>query len=63
LLQADAVHKQNLLWWLRKRDAENEAARALRDVERAANELEAETASPRRGWTPTASCHISRGAP
>ncbi|HET9041926.1 MAG TPA: chromosome segregation protein SMC [Burkholderiales bacterium] len=43
-LQADASHKQNLLWWLRKRDAENEATRALRDVERAANELEAETA-------------------
>jgi chromosome segregation protein len=34
-LQADAIHKQNLLWWLRKRDAENEATRALRDVERA----------------------------
>ncbi len=43
-LQAEAGHKQQLLWWLRKRDAENEAARALRDVERAANELEAETA-------------------
>ena len=43
-LQSEAVHKQNLLWWLRKRDAENEATRALRDVERAANELEAETA-------------------
>jgi hypothetical protein len=25
-------------------------------------ELEAEIAAPRRGWTPTASCHISRGA-
>jgi len=43
-LQAEAGHKQQLLWWLRKRDAENEAARALREVERAANELEAETA-------------------
>jgi chromosome segregation protein len=43
-LHSEATHKQNLLWWLRKRDAENEAARALRDVERAANELEAETA-------------------
>jgi len=43
-LQADATHKQSLLWWLRKRDAENEAGRAQRDVERAANELEAETA-------------------
>jgi chromosome segregation protein len=43
-LQAEAEHKQHLLWWLRKRDAENEAARALRDVERAANDLEAETA-------------------
>ncbi|HSD41061.1 MAG TPA: chromosome segregation protein SMC [Burkholderiales bacterium] len=43
-LQAEATHKQNLLWWLRKRDAENEAGRAQRDVERAANELESETA-------------------
>jgi chromosome segregation protein len=43
-LQADATLKQGLLWWLRKRDAENEAGRAQRDVERAANELEAETA-------------------
>ncbi|HSD54178.1 MAG TPA: chromosome segregation protein SMC [Burkholderiales bacterium] len=43
-LQAEATHKQSLLWWLRKRDAENEAVRARRDVERATNELEAETA-------------------
>jgi chromosome segregation protein len=43
-LQAESEHKQHFLWWLRKRDAENEAARALRDVERAANDLEAETA-------------------
>jgi chromosome segregation protein len=43
-LQTEAEHKQHLLWWLRKRDAENEAGRALRDVERAANDLEAETA-------------------
>ena len=43
-LQSEATHKQSLLWWLRKRDAENEAARALREVERVANELEAGTA-------------------
>jgi chromosome segregation protein len=43
-LQAEATQKQSLLWWLRKRDAENEAGRALRDLERAATELEAETA-------------------
>ena len=31
-LQAEAAHQQNLLWWLRKRDAENEAQRvAARD--------------------------------
>jgi chromosome segregation protein len=43
-LQAEAAHKQHLLWWLRKRDAENESGRMQREVERTANELEAETA-------------------
>jgi chromosome segregation protein len=43
-LQAEAAHKQGLLWWLRKRDAENEATRVQREVERTSNELEAETA-------------------
>jgi chromosome segregation protein len=43
-LQAEASHKQNVVWWLRRRDAENEAQRAARDIERITNELEAETA-------------------
>jgi len=43
-LQGEAAHKQNLLWWLRKRDAENDAQRAQREIDRVATELEAETA-------------------
>jgi chromosome segregation protein len=43
-LQAEAAHKQNLLWWLRKRDADNEAQRVAREIDRVAVELEAETA-------------------
>jgi len=43
-LQAEAAHKQNVVWWLRKRDAESEAQRAGRDIERGVNELEAEIA-------------------
>jgi chromosome segregation protein len=43
-LQAEAAHKQHLLWWLRKRDAESEAQRVAREIDRVANELEAETA-------------------
>jgi chromosome segregation protein len=43
-LQSDAAHKQSLLWWLRKRDAENEAQRVAREIARVATELEAETA-------------------
>ena len=43
-LQLEATHKQNVVWWLRKRDAENEAHRTAREVERVANELEAATA-------------------
>jgi chromosome segregation protein len=43
-LHSEAAHKQNVVWWLRRRDADNEAQRATRDVERVTNELEAETA-------------------
>ncbi len=43
-LQAEAAHKQAALWWLRKRDAENDAQRVTRDIDRVATELEAETA-------------------
>ncbi len=46
-LQAEAAHKQSLLWWLRKRDAEGDAQRARREIERATTELEAETARVR----------------
>ena len=43
-LQSDAALKQSLLWWLRKRDAENEAQRVAREIDRVATDLEAETA-------------------
>ncbi len=43
-LQAELRTTQNLLWWIRKRDAGNARERAVRDVERVATELEAETA-------------------
>ncbi len=46
-LQAEAAHRQNLLWWLRKRDAESEAQRVAREIDRVGNELEAETAQLR----------------
>ena len=43
-LQRDMQQKQNLLWLLRKNEADNEAQRHARDIDRASNELEAETA-------------------
>ena len=43
-LQGDMQRKQNLLWLLRKMEAENEAQRHAREIDRAANDLEAETA-------------------
>jgi chromosome segregation protein len=43
-LQGDMQRKQNLLWLLRKTEAENEAQRHTRDIDKVANELEAETA-------------------
>jgi len=43
-LQGDMQRKQQLLWLLRKNEADNEAQRHAREVERSANELEAETA-------------------
>ena len=46
-LQGEATHKQHLLWALRKRDAENDAQRVTREIDRVATELEAETARVR----------------
>jgi chromosome segregation protein len=46
-LQGEAAHKQSLLWLLRKRDAEHDAQRVKRDIDRVATELEAETARVR----------------
>ena len=43
-LQADMQCKQNMLWLLRKMEAENEAQRHTREIDKAANELEAEIA-------------------
>jgi chromosome segregation protein len=43
-LQGDMQRKQNLLWLLRKMEADNEAQRHAREIDKAANELEAETA-------------------
>ena len=43
-VQGDMQRKQNLLWLLRKIEAENEAQRHAREIDRAANDLEAETA-------------------
>ena len=43
-LQAEAAHKQQLVWWLRRRDADHDAQRARREVDRVTNELEAATA-------------------
>jgi len=43
-LSADRAQKQNLLWLLRRNEAEAEAQRHARDIERAATELESETA-------------------
>ncbi|HEY9397506.1 MAG TPA: chromosome segregation protein SMC [Burkholderiales bacterium] len=42
--QVEARDKQNLLWFLRKQDAEADAQRMQRDIEQAVNALEAETA-------------------
>ncbi len=46
-LQSEAAHKQSLLWLLRKRDAEHDAQRVKREIDRVATELEAETARVR----------------
>ena len=46
-LQAQLAERQNLLWLLKRNDARNERERAAREVERATNRLEAETASLR----------------
>ncbi|HKY01191.1 MAG TPA: chromosome segregation protein SMC, partial [Burkholderiales bacterium] len=42
--QTEARDKQNMLWSLRKRDAEAETERVQREIEKAVNEVEAETA-------------------
>jgi chromosome segregation protein len=46
-LSAERQHKQNLLWLLRRNDAEAETARHAREIERGTIELEAETARMR----------------
>ncbi|MBS1138319.1 MAG: chromosome segregation protein, partial [Proteobacteria bacterium] len=46
-LQAELAERQNLLWLLKRNDARSERERAAREVERATNKLEAETASLR----------------
>ncbi|MBE0614189.1 MAG: chromosome segregation protein SMC [Burkholderiales bacterium] len=43
-LQGDMQRKQNIMWLLRKIEADNETQRHAREIEKAANELEAETA-------------------
>ena len=43
-LSADRQHKQNLLWALRRQEAEVEEQRHHREIERLVNELEAQTA-------------------
>ena len=43
-LQAEVQQKQSLLWLLRKNDAGTERERHAREIEKATNELEAETA-------------------
>jgi chromosome segregation protein len=43
-LSAERAQKQNLLWLLRRNDAESEAQRHAREIERTTTELEAETA-------------------
>ena len=43
-LSTDRAQKQNLLWLLRRNDAEVEAQRHAREIERSATELESETA-------------------
>jgi chromosome segregation protein len=43
-LHAEAQLKQQLLWLLRKQEAGNDAARQRREIEKATNELEAESA-------------------
>jgi chromosome segregation protein len=42
-LSTDRAEKQNLLWLLRRNDAEAEAQRHAREIERSATELESET--------------------
>jgi len=46
-LSTDRAQKQNLLWLLRRNEAEAEAQRHARDIERGATELESETARVR----------------
>lgn len=46
-LNAERVSKQNLLWLLRKRDAESDAGRHSRDIEQSTLQLESDTAKLR----------------
>ena len=47
-LSTERVHKQNLLWVLRRQDAEAETLRHQRDIAEAVNSLESETARLRQ---------------
>ncbi len=63
-LLAERAHKQNLLWLLRRNDAEAEVQRHTREIERGAMELEAETARLReieRGLEQARAEHYAAG--
>ena len=63
-LSAERTHKQNLLWLLRRNDAEAEVQRQLREIERSATDLESETARLReieRGLEQSRSDHYATG--
>jgi chromosome segregation protein len=63
-LSAERTHKQNLLWLLRRNDAQAETQRHTREIERSSVELEAETARLReleRGLEQLRSDHYSAG--
>ncbi len=63
-LSAERTTKQNLLWLLRRNDAEAEVQRQAREIERSATELESETARLReieRGLEQSRADHYAAG--